>query len=184
MTVSTDYRRLAVLLESAASGADSGLWNGYSTLESKSSFVVLDVSTLLELDDNVKRAQFYNITMWAWGEMSRDREEKVDFVIDEGYLFVDPEYPDLMKNIRNISKRNRKYEAALMFITHSIVDILDESVRRYGQALSDNATYKFIMGTDGKNLKEKKELYKLSDKEKKSRTWHFLLWRNPDGSAG
>lgn len=160
-----EYRKLALLLESIAVGADSGIWNGYTTLNSSSDFIDLDVSTLLDLDDNVKRAQFYNITMWAWGEMSRDRSEKVLFVIDEGYLFVDPEYPDLMKNIRNISKRDRKYEGGLMFITHSCVDVLDESVRRYGQALVDNATYKFIMGTDGKNLQETTKLFDLSDQE-------------------
>lgn len=160
-----DYRTLALLLESVAIGADSDLWNGYTTLKENSAFVVLDVSMLLDLDDNVKRAQFHNITNWGWGEMSRDRAERVIFVVDEGYLFVDPESPELMKTMRNISKRDRKYECGLMFITHSVVDILDESVRRYGQAIADNATYKFIMGTDGKNLKETKELFNLSDQE-------------------
>ena len=160
-----EYRKLSLLLESIAIGADSGTWNGYTTLNSNSDFIDLDVSMLLDLDDNVKRAQFYNITMWAWGEMSRDRTEKVIFVVDEGYLFVDPEYPDLMKFIRNISKRDRKYEGGLMFITHSCVDVLDESVKRYGQALVDNAIYKFIMGTDGKNLEETTKLFHLSDQE-------------------
>lgn len=160
-----DYRVLTLLIESVAIGADSGLWNGYTTMKPNSAFVVLDVSMLLDLDDNVKRAQFHNITNWGWGEMSYDRTERVLFVVDEGYLFVDPESPELMRTMRNISKRDRKYEGGLMFITHSVVDIFDESVRRYGQALSDNATYKFIMGTDGKNLRETKEVYDLSDQE-------------------
>ena len=85
--------------------------------------------------------------------------------MDEGYLFVDPDYPDMMKFLRNISKRARKYEGGLMFITHSVVDILDPAVKRYGQAIIDNACYKLIMGTDGKNLKETQDLFKLSDRE-------------------
>lgn len=157
--------KLVLKLYSAAYGADQFLWNGYTTLETKSDFIVLDVSKLLDLDDNVKRAQFCNLTSWGWQQMSADRTERVLFGIDEGYLFVDPDYPDMMKYLRNISKRARKYEGGLMFITHSIVDILDPAVKRYGQAIIDSACYKLIMGTDGKNLKETQELFNLSDKE-------------------
>ncbi len=159
------YRNLEDLLFSAGEGADSHLWNGHTTLDPKTDFVDLAVSGLLEADDNVRNAQFYNITTWAWQQMSEDRTQKVIFVVDEGYLFVDPENPDLMKFFRNISKRDRKYEGGLMFITHSCVDIMDESVKRYGQALMDNACYKFLMGCDGKNLKDTTELFNLSEKE-------------------
>ena len=80
-----------------------------------------------------------NITMWAWQQMSYDRTEKVLLGVDEGYLFVEPEYPDLGRFLRNISKRDRKYEAGLLFITHSVVDLLDPAVKRLGQAIIDNA---------------------------------------------
>lgn len=159
------YRKLEMLLFSVGNGADQFIWNGYTTLSPRSDFIDLDVSGLLDADDNVKRAQFYNITMWAWQQIALDRTQKVQFVVDEGYLFVDPEYPDLMKFLRNISKRARKYEGGLMFITHSCVDVLDESVKRYGQAIIDTACYKLIMGTDGKNLQETQELFGLSERE-------------------
>lgn len=159
------YQKLLVLLYSSAEGADKFIWNGHTTLNPKTTFIDLDVSNLLELDDNVKRAQFYNITMWAWQQMAENRQEKVLFGLDEGYLFVDPDSPDLMKFIRNVSKRARKYESGLMFITHSCADILDPSVKRYGQAIIDNACYKFIMGTDGKNLEETKVLFNLTERE-------------------
>lgn len=161
----TILRKLESLLFSAGEGADSHLWNGCTTLNPRTDFIDLDVSALLDADDNVKRAQFYNITMWAWQQMSADRSEKIIFAVDEGYLMVDPEYPDLMKFFRNISKRDRKYEGSLMFIIHSCVDIMDDSVKRYGQALMDNACYKFLMGCDGKNLKDTRELFDLSEKE-------------------
>jgi hypothetical protein len=159
------YRNLEDLLFSAGEGADSHLWNGHTTLDPKTDFVDLVVAALLEADENVKNAQFYNITTWAWQQMSEDRTRRVIFVVDEGYLTIDPENPDLMKFFRNISKRDRKYEGGLMFITHSCVDIMDESVKRYGQALMDNACYKFLMGCDGKNLKDTTKLFNLSEKE-------------------
>lgn len=159
------YDKLLDLLYSCAKGADQFIWNGYTTIDPKSSFIVLNASKLLDLDENVKRAQFFNLTMWGWQQMAIDRTSKVIFGLDEGYLFVDPEYPDMMKFLRNISKRDRKYEGALMFITHAVVDVLDPVVKRFGQAIIDNACYKFIMGTDGKNLEETIKLFNLKERE-------------------
>lgn len=159
------YDRLCTLLYSAAYGADQFLWNGPTTLGSDSDFVVLNASQLLEMDDNLKRAQLYSLSTWTWHQMSADRTSRVIAGFDEGYLFVDPEYPDLLKFVRNISKRDRKYEGSLVFITHSVVDVLDPSVRRYGQAIIDNACYKFIMGCDGKNLKDTQQLFNLTEEE-------------------
>ena len=159
------YDRLKDLLYSIAYGADQFIWNGPTTINPQSDFIVLNCSKLLELDENVKRAQFFNLTSWAWHEMSKDRSQKVIFGIDEGYLFVDPDYTDLMKFVRNVSKRDRKYEAGLMFITHSAVDVLDPAVKRFGQAIIDNSCYRFIMGTDGKNLQETVDLFNLTEGE-------------------
>ncbi len=160
-----NYEKLLDLLYSMAKGADSYLWNGYTTLQPDADFVDLVISSLLDADERVKRAQFYNIMSWAWTELSKNRNQKVLFGVDEGYLVVDPEYPDIMKYLRNMSKRLRKYEGGLMFITHSVVDVLDPSVKRYGQAMIDNACYKFIMGCDGKNLEEATKLFNLSESE-------------------
>lgn len=160
-----NYDRLSDLLFPIGEGADKYIWNGYTTINPKSKFVVLNMSKLLDLDENVKRAQFMNLTMWAWQQLAADRSEKTLLAVDEGYLFVDPDMIDLLKFMRNISKRARKYEAGIMFITHSVVDVLDPEVKRLGQALIDNACYKFIMGCDGKNLEETKKLFNLSEKQ-------------------
>lgn len=159
------YEDLAMLLYSIGVGADRQIWNGYTTIDPKTDFIVLDVSSLLETDENVRKAQFFNLQMWAWQQMSKDRKEKVIFNVDEGYLFVDKDFPELMKYMRNISKRDRKYEGGLWFITHSVTDVLDPAVKLYGQAIIDNSCYKFLMGCDGKNLEETKELFNLSDRE-------------------
>lgn len=177
------YERLSSLLYSTGEGADKFLWNGYTTLNPKSDFVVLDTSKLLEMDDRIKNAQFFNLQMWMWHRMSQDRKEKVMSWVDEGYLFVDPELPQLIKFFRNVSKRDRKYEAGLGFITHAVSDLLDPAVKRFGQSIIDTACYKFIMGTDGKNLQETVKLLNLSDKEEaliaaKSRAKGILIAGN------
>lgn len=159
------YEKLGDMLFSMAEGADAALWNGYTTLEANEDFIDLIISGLLDANEKTKRAQFFNILSWAWTELSRNRKERVLFGVDEGYLVVDPEYPDIMKYLRNMAKRLRKYEGGLMFITHSVVDILDPAVKRYGQGIIDNACYKFILGCDGKNLEEAANLFRLSERE-------------------
>lgn len=158
------YKKLRDLLFSVGKGADQ-LWNGPTTLETDADFVDLVISGLLEADESVKRAQFYNIITWVWHQMSKDRTRRCLFGIDEGYLVIDEEYPDLMKFIRNMSKRLRKYEGGLMFITHSVVDLLDPAVKRHGQAIIDNSCYKLILGCDGQNLEETRKLFHLTEKE-------------------
>lgn len=160
-----NYEKLCDLLYPAAEGSDQFMWNGPTTLQADADFVDLVISSLLEANDRVKLAQFHNIITWAWTELSKDRTQKVLFGIDEGYLVVEPEFPELMKYIRNMSKRLRKYEGSIMFITHSVVDLLDPKVKRYGQAIMDNACYKLILGADGQNLEEIRKLYGLSEKE-------------------
>lgn len=163
--VKTQYEQLRDLLYPAAKGADKYLWNGPTTLNPKSNFIVFDTSNLLNMDDNVRNAQYYNMQTWNWHEISADRKEKCLLGIDEGYVYVDTDNPMLMRYFRNVSKRDRKYEAALMFISHAPADILDPAVKRHGQAIIDNSCYKMIMGCDSKNLEETKSVLKLSDKE-------------------
>lgn len=160
-----NYERLGEMLYSVGEGADRFLWNGYTTLDPKSQYIVLNTSNLLDMDDNIKNAQFFNLTMWQWHRMSQDRSEKVIAWMDEGYLFADPDFPQLMKFTRNESKRGRKYEAALGFITHSPSDVLDPVVKRFSQAVIDNSCYKFLFGCDGKSLQETADLFKLTEKE-------------------
>ena len=116
-------------------------------------------------DEKVKNAQLYNILSWTNEIATSDRSQRVNVIVDEGYIYVDPDFPDIMKYMRNMSKQFRKFEAAFIFITHAPADILEPEVKRHGQAIIDNACYKLIMGCDGKNLEEVKDLLKLTDKE-------------------
>lgn len=164
-------RRKAILeeliddLSSAAYGADSFLLNGHTSINTSAPMVVFDTSGLIETDENIRRSQYYNLVTWIWGQASRNREEKVLVGIDEGYLCIDEEMPELARSLRNIAKRGRKYEVGLVFITHSLADILTGELRRLSQPIIDAACYKMLLGCDGKNLQETVNLFKLTEKE-------------------
>lgn len=159
------YDDLAVLIRDSAIGADKALWNGHTTIEANSDFIVLDTFNLQEASDKVKRTQYFNVLTWVWDEVSKNREEKILFGADEGYLMIDPEVPQALQFLRNTSKRIRKYNGGLAIISHSVIDFIDPAVKRFGQALLDNPCYKFFMGTNGKDLKELTELMNLTEAE-------------------
>ena len=160
-----EYEDIARLLEDAAKGGDSFLWNGHTTLSSDASLVVLDTKDLQDSSERVKGTEYYLLSTWMWGEMSKNRTENVVGVCDEAYLLIDKRVPQTLAFLRNASKRCRKYEGSMIIISHSVVDFLDDSVKMYGQALLDLPTYKFIFGCDGEDLKQVKRLYNLNESE-------------------
>lgn len=154
----SDFRNIAV-------GADSFIFNGYTDIEFNTEVIDLDISDLMEGDPNILRAQFHNINSWVWEISTRAQDEMVFYIVDEGYLIVDPKNPEAFIFIKNYSKRIRKYGGGLMFITHAVADCLESEVKRHGQALLDTACYKLLMGTDGKNFHETRDLFGLTDAE-------------------
>jgi len=159
------YKELTSLLFDIAQGADAFLWNGHTTVESNNCFICFDTNALVGMGNNVKRAQYFLLLQYCWEKSSKNREERVMLVADEAHLMVDPQVPESIIYLHNYSKRIRKYEGALVVIFQSLVDVLDPSIKRYGQALLDNPCYKLLFGTDGQNLKETTALFNLTEAE-------------------
>lgn len=160
------YEELAAVVREMAIGSDSDMFNGYTTIETDSSFIVLDTYSIQGAKDNVKRCQYFNMLRFCQDIAFKDRKERCIVACDEAYLLVDPKVPQSIEFLRNFSKRARKYECGLIVITQSIIDFLGDSVKQYGQALFDNATYKLFLGMDGRNLEQASELWNLNSQEK------------------
>lgn len=160
-----EYEELALLLQDIALGSDAFLWNGKSSIQTTSRCICLDTHDLQNTSDNIKRTQYFNLLTWCWQQMSANRNEPVLLICDEAYLMIDPNVPQSLVFLRNVEKRARKYEAGVAIISHSVVDFLDPHIKMYGQALLDIPCFKILMGCDGKNLMETKELYNLTDAE-------------------
>jgi hypothetical protein len=159
------YYELSLLLKDLAQGSDSFLWSGYTTLSANSKCVCLDTHDLDKSSDSIKCTQYFNLLNWAWQEMSRDRKERILLICDEAYLMIDDRVPQSLIFLRNAMKRARKYEAGIIVASHGVVDFLDPKIKRYGQALLDQPCFKIMLGTDGANLKETKDLYNLTEAE-------------------
>ncbi|MDN5347391.1 MAG: hypothetical protein PWP65_955 [Clostridia bacterium] len=160
------YGRLAILLRRAAEGADASLWAGPTTASADNDLIVLDVHELQNADDSVRRAQYFNVLTWAWGQIERDRQERTLLVVDEAWLLVDPQTPQALAFLRDTSKRIRKYMGGLVVISQNVVDFLAPEVQRHGQALLDNPTYKLLLAQGEKDLEALSQMMNLSEAER------------------
>lgn len=157
------YDDLKTYLESAVNGADHLLWNGYTTINPKSGFVVLDTKSLIQMSGTVLAAQYFNVLSWCWEQITHNREERIMLVADECWTMIDPRCPQSLEFLKNAEKRARKYDGSIVVGTQSINDFLDPEVKFYGQAVLDLPTYKLLFSMDGQSLKEAVELFNLND---------------------
>lgn len=161
------YEELALLLESMAVGADSVIWNGHTNIDFSAPIVVIDTYQLHNSTSQNRAAQYYNLMRMAFTVASKDQTTPYAIVADEAQTMFDPELPAVSTAMKNIALRIRKREGCLWLAFHSLHELLDERIRLYGQPILDAATYKILFGTDGRNLADTVDLFKLTPAEEK-----------------
>ena len=139
------------------------MWNGYTTINPKSGFIVLDTKSLVQMSGTVLAAQYFNVLSWCWEQITRNPKERIMLVADECWTMIDPRVPQALEFMRNAEKRVRKYEGSIVVGTQSINDFLDPSIKLCGQAVLDLPTYKLLFGVEGQSLIETKEIFNLND---------------------
>lgn len=165
--------RLALLLESAAEGADSALWAGQSTIQiGAQDFVVLDIKRLKEAAPNVRRAQFFNVLSFAWDLVREGRAmaRRTILVVDEAWILIDPQTPQTLEFLKEMSKRIRKYGqrpvgGSLSIVTQNVGDFLAPEVERLGKPVVTNAGVKLLMRQDPADLERLREAFRLTEAE-------------------
>lgn len=165
----------------AAGGMYSSLWNGASTLEVDSKFVVFNFQSLFGAKNKtVANAQILVVMRYLDMQIINIREinrnsygDKVHpfILIDEGYNFINPEYPVALQFVYMWYKRIRKYEGAIFFATQNLSDIFgNESVIAKTTAIVNNSQYSFVFGLAPADLEILSNLYRnvggLNDTER------------------
>ena len=160
-----EYEKLLSLIRPIAIGQASSLWNGYTDITVDTSLTIFNTKNMQEFQIQYKRAQYYNIMSYAWEIISKNKDEFDCLIADECHVLVDPNIPQTLEYVRNISKRARKYNSSIIVITQSIEDFLNEKIKLYGQSLLANSTYKLFFKMDGQDLRDVVKVFSLSKKE-------------------
>lgn len=162
-----DYEDLALLLESMAIGSDEIIWNGHTNLNLDNPLVVIDTSQLRSFGEETQAAQYYNLLHLCLSIATKDRDTPYLIVADEAQILMNPRLPEAAKMVNDMELHLRKYEGFLWLAFHNLHQMLDDRIRKEGQAILDTATYKILMGTDGKNLQDTVELFGLTQAQRK-----------------
>ena len=160
-----EYEKLLSLIRPISIGQASSLWNGYTDITVDTGLTVFNTKNMQEFQIQYKRAQYYNIMSFAWEIISKNKDEFDCLIADECHVLVDPNIPQTLEYVRNISKRARKYNSSIIVITQSIEDFLNEKIKLYGQSLLANSTYKLFFKMDGQDLRDVVKVFSLSKKE-------------------
>lgn len=154
----------------ASGGRFATLWNGASTLTSDERLVVLNFQSLFGAKNNiVANAQMLVIMRYLDQQIINIREknrvakDKIHpfVVLDEGYNFIDPDYPVALDFVFLWYKRIRKYNGSIMFLTQNLSDIMGNmSVVQKTTAIINNAQYSFIFSLAPADLEILTNLYR------------------------
>jgi len=160
-----EYVKLLSLIRPISIGQASTIWNGYTDITIDTRLTVFNTKNMQEFQVQYKRAQYYNIMSYAWEILSKNKDERDILIADECHILIDPNIPQTLEYLRNISKRARKYNSSIIVISQSLEDWLNEKIRLYGQSLLANSTYKLFFKMDGQDLRDVVKTFSLTKKE-------------------
>ena len=160
-----EYVKLLSLLRPISIGQASTIWNGYTDITIDTRLTVFNTKNMQEFQVQYKRAQYYNIMSYSWEILSKNKDERDILIADECHILIDPNIPQTLEYLRNISKRARKYNSSIIVISQSLEDWLNEKIRLYGQSLLANSTYKMFFKMDGQDLRDVVKTFRLTKKE-------------------
>lgn len=160
-----DFEDLALLLYDVAEGSDYFLWGQHTTLEFTSKVICVDTSGLNSAPSNIKTAQYYLLQLLSWVKATANRKTRDIIVYDEAHMIIDKDTPGPMKTLSTQERRSRKYEVAIWVASQQINDFIDPEIKKDGQAILDQPTYKVIHGMSGQGLSDLTQLYHLKPTE-------------------
>lgn len=147
-------------LHSMCVGAESRFFNGHTNL-ADDRFLCFDVKDLTETNRRLKDAVLFNLLSYLSGVLLGRGNAVAG--IDELYLFLSN--LTAIAYIRNMVKRNRKKDSAMILASQNIEDFLIPSVRAYTKPLFSIPTHQFLFHPGSVNPREYMDALQLEESE-------------------
>ncbi len=140
-------------------------FTGITTLDINSDFIVFNIRELMNSDENIKNALFFNILKYAWGQCL-DKSVDTVMCIDEAHVLLSSRNELGAEFLAQIQRRARKYNTGTIIITQQPTDFAAPNVIVHGKAIFDNASYYLVMGLRKQAVEDLSMLIDLNDSEK------------------
>ena len=142
-------------------------FNGHTTLQMKSNFIVFNIRELMNSDENIRNALFFNVLKYAWG-LCLDKSINTVMYVDEAHVLLSSRNELGAEFLAQVQRRSRKYNTGTIIITQQPTDFAAENVFVHGKAIFDNASYYLVMGLRKQAVEDLARLIDLNDNEKES----------------
>lgn len=142
-------------------------FDGHTTIEPKSEFIVFNIRELMNADVNIRNALFFNILKYAWG-MTLNKNRNTILSVDEAHVLLSGNNTLGADFLAQIQRRARKYNTGTIIITQQPSDFSDQAVITQGKAIFDNASYYLVMGLKKQATEDLAKLIDLNESEKES----------------
>ena len=142
-------------------------FDGHTTISASSEFITFNIRELMNADENIRNALFFNILKYAWG-LTLDKNVNTILQVDEAHVLLSGKNTLGADFLAQIQRRSRKYNTGTIIITQQPIDFSDPSVITQGKAIFDNASYYLVMGLKKQAVEDLSKLVDLNDNEKES----------------
>lgn len=142
-------------------------FDGHTTIKPNSEMIVFNIRELMNADNNIRNALFFNILKYAWG-LTLNRSKNTILMVDEAHVLLSGNNTLGAEFLAQVQRRSRKYNTGTIIITQQPSDFSDPAVITQGKAIFDNASYYLVMGLKKQAVEDLSKLIDLNDNEKES----------------
>ncbi len=137
---------------------------GHTTLNIDSNIIVFNIKELMNSDENIRKALFFNILKYAWG-LSLDKNQTTVLCVDEAHVLLSTRNELGAEFLAQMQRRARKYNTGTIIITQQPTDFAAPNLIMHGKAIFDNASYYLVMGLKKQAVEDLATLIDLNESE-------------------
>lgn len=137
---------------------------GHTTLNIESNIIVFNIKELMNSDENIRNALFFNILKYAWG-LSLDKNQTTVLCVDEAHVLLSTRNELGAEFLAQMQRRARKYNTGTIIITQQPTDFAAPNLIMHGKAIFDNASYYLVMGLKKQAVEDLSMLIDLNESE-------------------
>ena len=142
-------------------------FDGHTTIRKGSDFMVFNIKELMNSDNTIKNALFFNVLKYAWG-LCLDFSVDTVLMVDEAHVLLGDKNTLGADFLAQVQRRARKYNTGTIIITQQPSDFSNPSVITQGKAIFGNASYYMIMQLNKQSVEDLSKLVDLNDNEMES----------------
>ena len=139
-------------------------FTGHTTLQINSDFIVFNIKEIMNSDENIKNALFFNILKYAWG-LCLDKDINTVMMVDEAHVLLSNHNELGAQFLSQIQRRARKYNTGTIVITQQPTDFAAPNLIMHGKAIFDNASSYLIMNLRKQAVDDLSKLIDLNETE-------------------